>query len=117
MGPLTGLAEIEAGDALGERTPLGRPSEAGEPQKAQGAQPQRNPGGLGSRSPGDGGRMPKGSCFRLVACRRLGRPDRPGRSGRQTPQGKAKATGTLTRAARGRYCGNWRDCCGRKAKH
>ena len=88
LGLYDGLAQIEVADALGERTPFGRPRGAGGPRNAQAAQPQRNPGGPGSRSPGDG-RMPKGSCFRLAACNASG-PDRPWRSGR--PKGPRAAS-------------------------
>ena len=39
---------------------------------------------------------------------------RPGRRRRKV---RPRPAGTLTRAARGRGCGNWRDCCGSKPRH
>jgi hypothetical protein len=39
-------------------------------------------------------------------------------TGPKTPHKvRPRSAGTLTRPARGRYCGNWRDCCGSKGKH
>ena len=87
-GAVDGLAEIEVGDALGERTPPGGPARRvnrgrrGPPGHSV-IQEGRDYAHQGME------RMPKGSCFRLVACRRVGRPIgrgvRDAQKGREQP--------------------------------